>query len=343
MEDYIEQDPTLYLTKPVLSSPPYQPVSPPAEYYEMKKKEEYVNEYTYEDLAKVFLDIENEIKIIFKNKYDIDIPYVFEDFIVDLFYRSYVTESDEDFNDYDFYVDEDEEKKNKIFSVANGMTRYLVLIPRTFFDIIYQSIITNLNLYNIIDIEEATFKIVLFKIFLIQLLGFKRGQYVVNFPKTYDEFILELKYFMRKFDEKSYITDETFLKKSYTDLGKIIKYYNMDFELEEIRGYYKNNFNFYIPNMRTAIIKIFFDFIYLFANILLQSTYMHPEIKNRDSFLALVNYLQDYAIDSQNLNYFKFEDRQNEFFLIKKLMEAKLTDFYKSKIESYLYYDKPQV
>jgi len=80
MEEYIEQDPTLRERDDVVY-----------ENYIDENQEEYVNEdnngeineneiiideqlnsnryeYTYEDLAKVFLDIENEIKIIFKRQ-----------------------------------------------------------------------------------------------------------------------------------------------------------------------------------------------------------------------------------------------------------------------------------
>lgn len=46
--------PTLYPTEPVLSSPPYRPVSPPAEYYEMKRKEEEEERRRIEQLSPVY-------------------------------------------------------------------------------------------------------------------------------------------------------------------------------------------------------------------------------------------------------------------------------------------------
>ena len=91
---------------------------------------------------------------------------------------------------------------------------------------------------------------------------------------------------MNIFDRESYIKDENYYKKNYTDLEKIVYYHNnivkMNNDLDIMNNYYTNIENnivhfFEIPNNNLS------NFIDIFANILTQSTYIHPQIKNKDS------------------------------------------------------------
>ena len=352
MEDYIEQDPTLRERDDIYENYIDENQEDNDNDYGGEINEnEIVNddqlnsnryEYTYDDLAKVFLDIENEIKIIFKRQ-NIDLPYVFEDFIVDLFYRSYVCDSDIQNNIFYFCVDDfnsDIDNSPLIYdNDANSLDGYYYCV-----EIIYASIIANFNIYNILNIPEFKFKTSIFKIFLYELLQIQEwGKITITISlKPYDEFILELKNFMRNFDQDSYITNENLLKEYYTDLKKMVEYnnyFNMNnddlneiiwkFERWEGDDYKLKQFNYVNLN----------NFINIFADLISQSTYIHPEIKNRDSFFTLYHGINHSII---NLDFFQGGGRKyNE---IKNLMNEKLKDFFRSKVESYLYdeyYSKP--